>query len=82
MYAVRDLTYSRIIINMFTKPMKMQSGNKIVVALALAGFLAMAGCASALFFPSKSAEKAADKVIDEIWLGLETPTANPAPKKS
>ena len=48
----------------------MKTGKIFVAGTALASFLAMAGCASTLFFPVKPAEKAADKVIDDIWPAL------------
>ena len=51
----------------------MKAGNTFVASIALACVLAMAGCASTLFFPLKSAEKAADKVIQEIWTDIDKP---------
>ena len=48
---------------------------KIFIAcVALASIFAISGCASTLFFPAKPAEKAADKVIDDIWPDLAKPT--------
>jgi len=40
---------------------------------ALAAALTMTGCVSTLFFPAKSAEKAANKVIDDIWPAAAKP---------
>ena len=51
---------------------------KILIVVAnLACALAMSGCGTALFFPVKPAEKAADKVIDDIWPDV----TKPAPAK-
>ena len=44
-----------------------------VACVALASIFAISGCASTLFFPAKPAEKAADKVIDDIWPDLSKP---------
>ena len=46
-----------------------------VACVALASIFAISGCASTLFFPAKPAEKAADKVIDDIWPDLSKPAA-------
>jgi len=40
---------------------------------ALAAALTMTGCVSTFFFPAKSAEKAANKVIDDIWPAAAKP---------
>jgi hypothetical protein len=54
-----------------------------VAAFFLTGIFAMSGCASTLFFPAKPAEKAADKVIDDIWPVQGKPAdATVEPKKS
>ena len=45
-----------------------------IVAATLACAFAMSGCGTALFFPAKPAEKAADKVIDDIWPDVTRPT--------
>ena len=45
-----------------------------IVAAILAGALAMSGCGTVLFFPIKPAEKAADRVIDDIWPDVIRPT--------
>jgi hypothetical protein len=61
----------------------MMSGKKIVVGLALASIVAMTSCTSALFFPAKPAEKAADALIDDIWPDVPKPaTAKTDAKKS
>jgi len=44
-----------------------------LAAAALAAALTMTGCVSTLFFPAKSAEKAANKVIDDIWPAAAKP---------
>ena len=51
----------------------MKTRRTLLVAVALAIALTMTGCVSTLFFPAKSAEKAADKVIDEIWPAAAKP---------
>ena len=45
-----------------------------IVAATLACALPMSGCGTALFFPVKPAEKAADRVIDDIWPDVTRPT--------
>ena len=45
----------------------MKTRKTLLVAVVLATAFTMTGCVSTLFFPAKSAEKAADKVIDDIW---------------
>lgn len=45
----------------------MKNRRKLLVAVGLVTVLSMTGCGSTLFFPAKSAEKAADKVIDDFW---------------
>lgn len=40
---------------------------KFGACIAFAGVVAMTGCATTLFFPIKPAERAADKLIDDIW---------------
>ena len=51
----------------------MKTRKPMLVAAALATTLTMTGCVSTLFFPAKSAEKAADKVIDDIWPAAAMP---------
>ena len=46
-----------------------------IASVALASIFAVSGCASTLFFPAKPAEKAADKVIDDIWPAMAKPAA-------
>lgn len=61
----------------------MPSVKKWVATFFLIGIFAMSGCASTLFFPAKPAEKAADKVIDDIWPVQVKPAGTTAePKKS
>ena len=55
----------------------MKTRKTLLVAAVLATALTMTGCVSTLFFPAKSAEKAADKVIDDFWPA----TAKPEPAK-
>ncbi len=51
------------------------------MCIAIASTLAMTGCASTLFFPAKPAEKAADKVIDDIWPDVTKPVPPKADAK-
>ena len=51
----------------------MKFGKAIVFCTIFCGALALGGCASTLFFPAKAAEKAVDKVIDDVWLGMGQP---------
>lgn len=59
----------------------MKAGKTFVASIVLASVVAMTGCGSTLFYPVKSAEKAADKVIDDIWPGIEKPAAARAEAK-
>lgn len=59
----------------------MNTGEKVVVVAAIASMLALAGCASTLFFPAKPAEKAADSLIDDIWPEITKPVIKPAVAK-
>ncbi len=54
----------------------------VVASVSLACIVLMGGCASTLFFPVKPAEKAADKVIDDVWPDLVKPVAAAEAKKS
>lgn len=56
----------------------MKAAKTLVAGIALASVFAMAGCASGLFYPVKSAENAADKVIDDIWPDIGKPAATNA----
>ena len=51
----------------------MKTIKKLLVGAVLATGLTMTGCVSTLFFPIKSAEKAADKIIDDIWPAAAMP---------
>jgi hypothetical protein len=60
---------------------KSQTGtNRRVLLSALVGSLICAGCVTInIYFPAAAAEKAADRIIDEVWqLKGGAPTA-PAP---
>ena len=52
----------------------MKAEKSLVAAITFTCVFAMPGCASTLFFPAKSAEKAADQLIGEIWPNLPKPT--------
>ncbi len=45
----------------------------MLAMLSALTFVSAAGCSTILFFPAESAQKAADKIIDDIW-----PAADPA----
>ena len=49
--------------------MRLPTISKLFVSLALAfSALSLAGCITInIYFPASAAEKAADKIIDEIW---------------
>ena len=50
------------------------------VGAALAAVLALPACVTInIYFPAAAAEKAADKIIDEVWQ-LKKPEATPAPQ--
>jgi hypothetical protein len=58
---------------------------RISAWLLMATFLSVAGCSSISFFPKATAQKAADKVIDDIWPAsaapadaITTPAATPS----
>ena len=57
----------------------MKAEKLLVAAITFTCVFAMPGCASTLFFPAKSAEKAADQLIGEIWPNLPKP-AVPTPE--
>ena len=53
----------------------------LAAPIALASVLLMQGCVTInIYFPAAAAEKAADKIIDEVWQlkNLEKPAAPPA----
>ena len=49
----------------------MKLAKSIIVGAMFASVLALAGCASTLFFNIRPAEKAADGWIDDVWPGME-----------
>ncbi|MBI2296669.1 MAG: hypothetical protein HYU76_11720 [Betaproteobacteria bacterium] len=63
------------------------SSRRITVGLALtAGALALAGCITIhIYFPAAAAEKAADRIIDEVWQlkdgGAPGSSKAPAPRE-
>ena len=48
----------------------MKLARTLFVGVTLTAMLALTGCGSTLFYPARSAERAADKVIDDIWPGV------------
>lgn len=71
--------------------MKLKTNRRIVLGALLGGTLIAAGCVTInIYFPAAAAEKAADRIIDEVWqlkggapaAGASTGTgAKPAEKK-
>jgi hypothetical protein len=63
--------------------MTVQSGLRALTGLLLAATLA-AGCVTInIYFPAAAAEKAADRIIDEVWQlqgGAPAPAAKPENK--
>ena len=58
---------------------------RLAVALGLSAILALPACVTInIYFPAAAAEKAADKIIDEVWqlkdkpAGQGTPAETPA----
>ena len=64
------------------RPGKMRSVKTIVASVSLVCIVATGGCASTLFFPVKPAEKAADKVINEVWPYAAKPVVAAEAQKS
>lgn len=55
----------------------MRALDRLLLAFALT--LALAGCVTInIYFPAAAAEKAADRIIDEVWQ-LQGSTSAPAP---
>ena len=53
---------------------------KITTIMLLAGALATAGCVTInIYFPAAAAEKAADRIIDEVWQLKRGDAPAPAP---
>ncbi len=55
----------------FFQHSEMKAAKSIIVGAVFASVLAVAGCASTLFFNLRPAEKAADGLIDDVWPGME-----------
>ena len=54
----------------------------LTVNVALAAALLVQGCVTInIYFPAAAAEKAADKIIDEVWQ-LKKPGESPAPSSN
>ncbi|CAE6722772.1 hypothetical protein [Candidatus Nitrotoga fabula] len=49
------------------------------VALPLAGVVLSACVTVNIYFPAAAAEKAADKIIDEVWQGTKSPDTTTKP---
>lgn len=58
----------------------------MTAAVLVAGVLALAGCVTInIYFPAAAAEKAADRIIDEVWQlkeGGAPVNVKPAPEES
>ena len=51
----------------FCKTNKVSSAKKVWIALPMAAFALSACVTINIYFPAAAAEKAADKIIDEVW---------------
>jgi hypothetical protein len=51
----------------FSKTYKVSCAKKIWIALPMAAFALSACVTINIYFPAAAAEKAADKIIDEVW---------------
>jgi outer membrane murein-binding lipoprotein Lpp len=51
----------------------LETCNKLSLTAVVLLVAAVSGCASITFFPKGTAQKAADKVIDDIWPGSTAP---------
>jgi hypothetical protein len=51
----------------------LESRNKLSLTAAALLVVFVSGCANIAFFPKGTAQKAADKVIDDIWPALSSP---------
>ena len=60
----------------------MKLARTLFFGVALTAMLALTGCGSTLFYPARSAEKAADKVIDDIWPNVVKPAATKTEAKT
>ena len=65
--------------------MKRQSTGRMMLGVLLGGVLAATGCVTInIYFPAAAAEKAADRIIDEVWQlkrgETPAPDAKPAGK--
>lgn len=55
--------------------------NKFWIALPLAAFMMSACVTINIYFPAAAAEKAADKIIEEVWQTKNKSEANQPPVK-
>jgi hypothetical protein len=66
------------------KAMTLITNRRIVLGALLSGMVVAAGCVTInIYFPAAAAEKAADRIIDEVWQlkgGAPAPGAKPAEK--
>ncbi len=64
--------------------MTLPTKRRAVMGILLGGALLSAGCVTInIYFPAAAAEKAADRIIDEVWQlkgGAPAPGAKPAEK--
>jgi hypothetical protein len=71
------------------KTMKLKMNRRIALRALLGSTLIAAGCVTInIYFPAAAAEKAADRIIDEVWqlkggapAPAPAPAAKPAEKK-
>lgn len=58
----------------------LQTNRRIALAAVLGGIVILAGCVTInIYFPAAAAEKAADRIIDEVWQLKRGDSAAPAP---
>jgi len=59
--------------------MKLQTNRRMALGTLLGGALISAGCVTInIYFPAAAAEKAADRIIDEVWQLKRGETPAPA----
>lgn len=56
---------------------------QLSAALGLSAILALPACVTInIYFPAAAAEKAADKIIDEVWQLKDKPSSQDAPAQA
>lgn len=62
-----EVSFCKTRVASFCKTNKVSSAKKIWIALPMAAFALSACVTINIYFPAAAAEKAADKIIDEVW---------------